>query len=303
MDVKLPLAASCSENPKYDAAAKLLMMHPKIIAPILQSVVEEYKGYSVEEIIGFIDKDSIRDDPVDDISAAVNIDTLPTELSSVSDKLIRYDVRFEAVNPRLTNEKLTFFLHIDIEVQNDYKPGYPIVKRGIYYAARDIGSQLGALSEETDYNRLCKAYSIWICNERIPENEQNTVSSYSIEKKDIIGSVNEPESDYDLMTVVIIRRGANAGEEQIFDYLHGIFNTDIARIEKYVDISDDEGLKKEVSAMSGLGQSIYDRGVLQGMQDGLLQGMQQGRVDERKDLIAQLLSAGVITPEQAKQFA
>ena len=198
---------------------------------------------------------------MDDVSAAVSEEKLPVELSSVTDKLIRYDVRFEAVNPKLSNEMLTFFLHIDIEVQNDYKPGYPIIKRGIYYAARDICSQLGVLTEETNYDVLRKAYSIWICNDKVPAAEQNTLSKYSIEKKDVIGSVNEPESDYDLMTVVIIRRGAKAGEEQIFDYLHGLFNTDIKRIEKYVDISDDENLKKEVDSMSGLGQSIYDRGI------------------------------------------
>ena len=72
-----------------------------------------------------------------------------------------------------------------------------------------------------------KAYSIWICNENIPQNKQNTVSTYSIEKKDIIGSADEPDSNCDLMTVVIIRRGTNAGKKQIFDYLHGLFNTDI----------------------------------------------------------------------------
>ena len=105
---------------------------------------------------------------MDDVSAAVSEEKLPVELSSVTDKLIRYDVRFEAVNPKLSNEMLTFFLHIDIEVQNDYKPGYPIIKRGIYYAARDICSQLGVLTEETNYDVLRKAYSIWICNDKVP---------------------------------------------------------------------------------------------------------------------------------------
>ena len=85
---------------------------------------------------------------MDAVSAAVDVDALSTELNSVTDKIIRYDVRFEAYNPKLSNEKMTFFLHIDIEVQNDYRPGYPIVKRGIYYAARDISAQLGVLTEE-----------------------------------------------------------------------------------------------------------------------------------------------------------
>ena len=267
-------------------------------------MVEEYRGCSVEEIVGFIDESSIRDDPVDDVSAAAELHELPTELSSVTDKLIRYDVRFEAVNPRLSDEKLTFFLHIDIEVQNDYRPGYPIVKRGIYYAARDIGAQLGALTEQTDYNALQKAYSIWICNERVPEAEQNTATVYHIEKQDLIGHVDEAESNYDLMTVVILRRGKEAGTEEIFDYLHGLFHHDFTRIKKYVDISDDEALRKEVGSMSGLGETIFEKGMQQGMQQGIQQGVQQGMQQGRqegmlkksRDIAAKLFKMGLGIP-------
>ena len=89
------------------------------------------------------------------------------------------------------------------EVQNDYKPTnpkYPIVKRGIYYAAREISYQLGILSEISNYADIEKVYSIWICNENIPAKLQNTVTMYSIKKNDVIGKTDEPEEDYDLMS-------------------------------------------------------------------------------------------------------
>lgn len=125
----------------------------------------------------FIVKDSISDDPVDDVSTIAN--QMETEMSSVSDKLIRYDSRFEVINPRLSDSEITICLHIDLEVQNNYSPSnpkYPIIKRGIYYGAREISSQLGIITNETDYNNLEKVYSIWICNENIPKDLQNTVS-------------------------------------------------------------------------------------------------------------------------------
>ena len=48
-------------------------------------------------------------------------------------------------------------IHIDFEVQNNYRPSdppYPVIKRGIYYGAREISSQLGILTEQTDYGKI-----------------------------------------------------------------------------------------------------------------------------------------------------
>ncbi|MBQ4068665.1 MAG: hypothetical protein IJC76_05390 [Lachnospiraceae bacterium] len=62
-------------------------------------------------------------------------------------------------------------LHIYFEIQNDYKPSnpsYPITKRAVYYAARELCSQLKVVTHNTNYAKLEKVYSIWICNENIP---------------------------------------------------------------------------------------------------------------------------------------
>ena len=49
------------------------------------------------------------------------------------------------------------------------------------------------------------------------------MTEYSFTRKDIIGIANEPSSDYDLMSVIIIRRGREPDEKGIFDYLTGLF--------------------------------------------------------------------------------
>lgn len=207
-ETEIDITAAGAVGSKYDEACKRLFQNREIIAPVLKEVVPEYRNSTVEEVIRYIDADSIKDIPVDDIPARV--EQLSTEMGSVSDKLIRYDTHFRAVNPMLSNENLCIHLHIDLEVQNSYRPSnpsYPIIKRGIYYAAREISYQLGTLTDKADYGDIQKVYSIWICNEDIPVKLQNTVTMYSISKQDIIGRTDEPEENFDLMNVIIIRRG------------------------------------------------------------------------------------------------
>jgi len=270
---------------KYDSTCKELFQNKEIIAPVLKAVVPEYKNSTVEEIIKYIDADSIKDIPVDAVSQRVT--GLPTEMSSVSDKLIYFDTHFTAVNPKLTNEQICIHLHFDLEIQNDYRPTnpkYPIVKRGIYYAAREISYQLGILTEQTNYADIQKVYSIWICNENVPKNLQNTVTMYSVKREDIIGTTDEPEADYDLMSVIIIRRGetddGRRNYEPIFDYLSGIFECDTMRVCKYVDISQNEAIKKGMADMKGLGQSIADK--------NLKKGIRQGKASDIIELLSEL---------------
>ena len=87
-ETEIDLAVAEAVGSKYDNACKRLFQNREIIAPVLKEVVPEYKNSTVEEIIRYIDADSIEDIPVDDIPAGVG--RLQTEIGSVRDKLIRY---------------------------------------------------------------------------------------------------------------------------------------------------------------------------------------------------------------------
>lgn len=256
---------AASNGSTFDAEGKRLFTNREIIAPILQMVVPEYKECTVQEVMRCIDAESIdANTPVDDIP--VKIKGLPTELSSVTDKLIIYDVHFKALNPVLSNEKISVNLHINFELQNKYKPAgpsYPLVKRALYYAVRELSAQLGSLTETTDYSALEKVYSIWICNEGVPPELTDTVTGYSIRRDDIIGTTNEPEEDFDLLNVIMIRRGGMS-REKIFKYLTGVYNLQISEIEKYTPISSNKKLVQEVESMAGFAMSFLERGYEQG---------------------------------------
>ena len=148
------------------------------------------------------------------------------------------------------------------------------------------------------YSKLEKCYSIWICAEDVPKKLQNTLTEYSFSKKDIIGVVDEPEEDYDLLTVIIIRLGKETEEKGIFDYLKGLFTGDIKRIQRYSHIEWSEPFQEEASKMTGFGDMIYERGIQQGMQQGMQQGIQQGR---HEGMILGALMSGK-TPEEVSKM-
>jgi len=289
------IVSTLTGREKYDEACKKAWKMKEIIAPVLQYTIKEYQAYSVPEIIKYINADSIADDvPVDDLPAV--IEGADTELSSPTEKRVFFDIHFTAKNPNLSSKDVLVMLHIDFEVQNDYRPSdpsYPIVKRAIYYAARELSAQLGAVTGVTNYDKLEKVYSIWICNERIPEGLKNSITRYHIEKEDIMGQCNESDALHDLLEVVIVRRGAEALENTLFEYLEGVFTTNFDTINKYVDVEENQKVKEVLKTMSGLGESLENKGFDKGFNDGF----DKGKLAQ----LIELVLSGDLTEERAAQ--
>ena len=236
---------------KYDESAKMIWKNREILAPLLKYSIEELKDETIETIMKLIDADSISEDiPVSDLPPTVT--SLATENSSVTEKLITFDLKFKVKNPVLSVGKILVMLHIDLEFQNKYRPtladgrSYPLIKRGIYYAAREISSQLGRITNQTNYADIEKVVGIWIVNEDVPKDIQNTATRYYLKKEDYIGTTNESQADYDLIEVVIIRRGEQTDiTEPLFGYLKSVYDADIEEIDKYTPASANPELKEE----------------------------------------------------------
>lgn len=82
------------------------------------------------------------------------------------------------------------------------------------------------------------------------------MTRYSINKEDIIGNTNEPPEDYDLMELIIIRRGEEASEDQIFQYLDALFKSDIMRMKEHSTVEWPEEVEREVREMYGFGAAL-----------------------------------------------
>lgn len=252
----------CEGKAKYDAQAKRLFRHKELCAPILKMVVPEYKDCTIEEIIAMIEAIAYETIPVSDIKEKDLSDIDPmiqgenVEDKSPYEKLIFFDIKFKSLNPMLSHDFSHIYLFIDLEIQKTYTTGYPIIKRGLYYAARSISRQLELATNSTNYNKISKVYSIWICNDNVPEELENTLTRYRIQKEDVIGTVKEPISDYDLMEVIIIRCGKKASDAGIFQYLEGVFEGDIKRIQDYSNVKWPKEIQEEVLALYGAGAAL-----------------------------------------------
>ena len=304
-ETKIDVYTSGLTGAEYDAGMKRLMSNKEILIPILQMTVPEFKTRSQEEILQCLDISSITKDDfvsdIPDIEKNLRLAKEDSELSSLMEKLLRFDIRFRIVNPRLSTEKMRVNLHIDLEAQKSYRPSnpsYPIIKRAVYYVTRDLSSQLSVITQTTDYSKLEKCYSIWICAEDVPKKLQNTLTEYSFSKKDIIGETEESKEDYDLLTVIVIRQGKETKENGIFDYLQGLFECDINKIQKYSHIRWSEPFQKEASKMTGFGDMIYEKGMRTGEQNGMQKGIQQGRYE---GMILGALMSGK-TPEEVSEM-
>ena len=279
-EAHVALAATLG-NAQYDIQSKTIWRYKELIAPILQMTVEEFKDMEISEIIACINEAEITNNKaVDDVSAKIEIETLDTEVSSISEKLIRYDTHLKTKNPRLSTGEILIMLHIDLEIQNEYKPSdpkYPITKRAIYYAARELSSQLGVLTETTNYNDLEKVYSIWICNTGIPKELHNSITRYSMKRENVVGIDNEPVEYHDLINVVIVRRGGEPENDTIFDYIDAVYSNDVDRVERYTDIGDNQNIRKELGDIMTASQTLIAQGIEQ--------GIEQGRAEERQSNI------------------
>ena len=45
-----------------------------------------------------------------------------------------------------TERNVLINLHVDFELQKNYQPGYPVIKRGVYYGCRKLSAQLDKIS-------------------------------------------------------------------------------------------------------------------------------------------------------------
>ena len=305
-----------AEMEGLDAQSKTLLRSKEVLAVILQEVVAEYQGYSRREIMDFIQADSIVDGK--EVSPGRTNSLIQgdsAEFVQLNEKTSNFDLAFRAKNPLLSTEDVLVSLHVDVEPQKTYRPGYPIEKRGLYYLARSLSSQLSLAIETTDYGQLEKCYSIWICRDDIPQKDRYSISFYEVVNTKNVGGSTVDKENYDLMTLVIIKLGNKEynGEKghEGFDLLHFLnaimypHGEDfIGTISDYIDFSENEELWKENPRMFSLSQCIFEDGLEEGIEQGIealiRNNLQEGIPKERT--IENLSKFYGLTKEKAEEY-
>ncbi len=275
-----------AQGAAYDRECKRLLANKHILSYILKHCVEEFNGLPIQTILTCIDGEpEIGDVGVNpDWSHGKNgsrIVGLNTEDNTVSEHIVRYDIKFDVVVPGL-DEKEEIRLIINLEAQNKYHNGYDLPTRAFYYGARLISAQYGSIFEGEDYGKLQKVYTIWICM-NVPKNKQNTITEFCFQPKQIVGDAVFPHDSYDMMRMVMVclGDGDNASSE-LLRLLDTLFYGGV-RVSEKLSILENEfnipmtiDYEKGVGSMCNFSQGFFDQGLEKGLEKGLKKGMEQG---------------------------
>ena len=212
---------------------------------------------------------------------------------SQNEGTVYYDVRFNAIAPS-TEEHGNIRLIINAEAQNRFKPKYPLTKRAVYYGSRLISAQNGTVFTKSDYQKLCKVYSIWICVNPAKK-FRNTITRYSLKPETIIGNAVEAPENYDLINIVMVCLGKMEewNDNNLIKFLGVLFQNELSAREKKDILERDfnipmtETFESEVDDMCNLSQGVAE------------EAMQQGRTH----ILIELVNDGVLTIEKAAEKA
>ena len=274
---------------RLDALMKKFLSNRQILAVMLKKFVSEFKGCTVADIeTKYIEADtiSVGATPVEkdftNRPANENVEGIANEDTSLSEGRITYDVIFKAKAPGADGKLIG--LYINVEAQGRFHTGYPLEARALYYAARRFSSQLTSISEGTDYGRLEKVYSIWVCVGDVPDSAAGTVSLYHLTKDDLIGEYDGIRAEaYDKINLVMIRLNERVEVEDSFlNALKVIFSNastgkqKIAGLEQ-AGIHTKQKFNEEVDTMCNYSDWIESKGIAKGIEKGIAQGIGIGR--------------------------
>jgi hypothetical protein len=268
------------EKASYDAACKRLLSEKIILAWIMKNCLEEYQDCDVNEIAEKYIEETPQISEVavapDESNKVSMIHGAGNEDVSLTEGTVTYDIRFLAAAP-VSGELIR--LIINLEAQNDFYPGYPLIKRGIYYCSRMISAQYGTEFTKSHYENIKKVYSIWICMNP-PKNRENSITCYQITEKNVAGCVKERKADYDLMAAVMICLGKeDDSEADVLKLLNVLLSTEKGSKDKCRILEEDfhikmtQTLESEVSLMCNLSKGVEEKGIQKGLEKGLEKGI------------------------------
>ena len=285
MDEKTTMAQglhSTDDSAGYDAACKRVLSEKAILARIMKACLAEYRDCPVRDIEEkYIEgQPQVSSVPVLPDEEGSVISGLDTEDKSVHEGTVTYDIRFRAIAP---DSGELIGLIVNVEAQNNFYPGYPLTKRGVYYCSRMISSQYGREFTGPHYEKLKKVYSIWICMNP-PKNRENTITRYRLTEEHLVGEAVEPVQNYDLLSIVMLCLGGPDGEnyDGVLRMLDVLLSNETSEAEKRRILQDDydiqmtRAMESEVSVMCNLSKGVMEKGIAKGMEKGRAEGMEKG---------------------------
>ena len=289
MEVNTPIAEDIritAQNSQYDDACKQILSEKFILAWIMKSCLEEYRDCDVKEIA----ERYIEGTPQVGEAAVMPGETNATRIRGISNEdnvpgegRTTYDIRFVALVPG-TDEMIQ--LIVNVEAQGRLNTGYPMVKRAIFHCSRMISAQYGREFTHSQYGKIKKVYSIFICMAP-PKKRQNSITRYRLVEENLIGNVKEPVRNYDLLSVVMVCLGGADDENDngVLKLLNVLLSPTAGEAKKREVLENDFGipmtetLEAEVRQMCNLSQNVMELGIEKGIEQGIEKGIEKGKIE------------------------
>ena len=295
----------------FDAACKRVLSVKSVLARIMGTLLEEYRGCPVDDIaerciegsprVGIAPMAGVCEGPV-----SARVEGVGREVVDLAAGEVIFDVAFRALVPPLEHfhadgqECDASELIIDLEAQDDFYPGYPLTKRALYYCARLLNDQRGSDFSGSHYECVKKVCSIWICTSP-PKGREGSVLWYDLEERafppDALGF---DRMHFDLVSVVVvclreIETGEREGVPGLVNLLSVLLSRRLGRVERLkvlqeYNIGIDDDLESEVSCMLGTVEKIllegWNKGLSEGREEGVALGRKEGHEEGRTDGLA-----------------
>ena len=141
-------------------------------------------------------------------------------------------------------------LLINVEAQNEDKPGYDISLRALFYCCRMISAQQDVefttdKDDPVQYGNIKKVYSIWVCTEAA-QIRANSIEKYDIRRSFLYG-YNPDTPRYDILEAILIniskKRDTGDSDNELINLVTCLLDTRIAAAEKVKLLRDDYHLR------------------------------------------------------------
>ena len=196
------------DNPDGDALIKKIFSNREVLAWLLVNFIDEYKGCSVREVMGkYLPQATLKFNQVPLHAGDVSPESVPaanTEDKELLEGTVAFDVLLMLPVPGKPNKIIGVV--IDVEVQKNDSPGYPIETRMVYYLCRMVSKQRGLTFTGSDYGSICKCYSLWFCP-MLSKGEAPSIDRFFLAGERVFGEggVVAKKADYDLLEGYTVR--------------------------------------------------------------------------------------------------
>ena len=298
-----------NEKSYLDAGCKALLGCTAVAAFIVKNCIPEFHDMSLEEIQEYIiykkAKSQMTPEELAEIQAENTspveigchiVDDLPDKLNeknveskSTNEGTIYYDVLFDIGMP--DGKSPPSRVIVDIEAQNEFKPGYAILKRGSFYCGRMISAQKETVFRNSDYNKLQKVYSIWLCI--VPDEDVRGVcNAYNMSEICLAKEHHFPKEQYDNFCIILACLQDKQSANNMVRFFSSVFDNEMP-VEEKLDLARECGLQVTADVKEGINQMCnYSDYVEQ-------KGIEKGRIEALSESVVKLVREGNYSVEAA----